>query len=159
MENIVIRPALPKDGKKICEMLCDIGALHHNGRPDIYRDNLRKYNEEQFADILLDPSAPVIAAVDENDAVVGYAFLQIKEVKDNAALCDRKYIYIDDFCVDESLRGRHIGRTLMTGVYDYARSIGISDIELNVWEFNENAIKFYERCGMTTQRRHMEIKL
>lgn len=32
-------------------------------------------------------------------------------------------------------------------------------IELKMWEFNEEALKFYESVGFTTYRRYTELKL
>lgn len=32
-------------------------------------------------------------------------------------------------------------------------------VELNCWNFNRQAIKFYEECGMNTQRLIMEVKI
>ena len=157
--EVKIRPAQKKDGAKIVEMLCDIGRLHEEGRPDIYRSNLCKYGIPEYEAILADESTPILAAVNEADEVVGYAFLQFKEIKDHPAFVDRKYIYVDDFCVDPSIRRAGIGRVLMNGVFDYARSLGINKVELNVWEFNESAVRFYESCKMTTQKRQMEIDL
>ena len=157
--EIKIRKAEPKDAPKIAEMLIGIGELHHNGRPDIYKDNLQKYNENDILQILKDENAPIFVAADENDAVAGYAFCQIKTVEDSKALVGRKFLYIDDFCVDEKYRKMHIGQTLMSAVTEETRKMGIDTIELNVWEFNESAIKFYEKCGFTTQKREMEIKL
>lgn len=157
--EIRIRKAEKKDAPKIAEMLVGIGALHHNGRPDIYKDNLQKYNESDILGILQDETSPVYVAADENDAVAGYAFCQIKEVKESKTLVGRKFMYIDDFCVDEKYRKMHIGQTLMQAVSEEARKMNVSSIELNVWEFNESAIKFYEKCGFNTQKREMEIVL
>ena len=157
--EIRIRKAEEKDAQKIAEMLIGIGALHHNGRPDIYKDNLQKYNESDILDILKDENSPIYVAADEEDVVAGYAFCQIKAVENNKALMDREFMYIDDFCVDEKYRKQHIGQTLIQSVLEEAKKIGVDGIELNVWEFNENAIKFYEKCGFTTQKREMEIKL
>lgn len=157
--EIKIRKAEPKDAEKIAEMLIGIGALHHNGRPDIYRDNLQKYNEKDILEILKDENSPIYVAADESDEVAGYAFCQIKTVENNKALVDRTFMYIDDFCVDEKYRKQHIGKNLMQGVLEEAKKIGVKSIELNVWEFNENAIRFYEKCGFTTQKREMEIVL
>ncbi len=157
--EIKIRKAKPKDAPKIAELLVGIGALHHNGRPDIYKDNLQKYNEEDILGILKDENMPVYVAADENDEVAGYAFCQVKTVENSKAYVHRKYMYIDDFCVDEKYRHMHIGQKLMSAVTQEARKMGIQSIELNVWEFNEGAISFYEKCGFTTQKREMEIKL
>ncbi len=157
--EIKIRKAEPKDAIKIAEMLIGIGELHHNGRPDIYKDNLQKYNERDILEILKDESTPVYVAADEEDNVAAYAFCQIKEVSESKALVGRKFMYIDDFCVDEKYRKMHIGQTLIQAVTEEAKKMGIPSIELNVWEFNESAIKFYEKCGFVTQKREMEIIL
>jgi hypothetical protein len=44
--------------------------------------------------------------------VHGYAFCQMTEVKDNLLLEDNKSLYIDDICVDERARGKHVGGVL-----------------------------------------------
>ena len=157
--EIRIRKAESKDAQKIAEMLIGIGTLHHNGRPDIYKDNLQKYNESDILEILKNESMLIYVAVDDEDSVAAYAFCQVKEVSESKALVGRKFMYIDDFCVDEKYRKMHIGQTLMQAITEEAKKIGISGIELNVWEFNESAIKFYEKCGFVTQKREMEIVL
>jgi len=153
------RKAQEKDAMKIAEMLVDIGALHHNGRPDIYKDNLQKYNEEDIKKILEDENLPVFVVTDENDNVAAYAFCIIKTVEETKALVGRKFLYIDDFCVDKNYRKMNVGTFLMEKVVEEAKEMSISSIELNVWEFNEGAVKFYEKCGFITQKREMEIIL
>ena len=68
-------------------------------------------------------------------------------------------MYIDDLCVDEAARGKHIGSALFDSVRDYAKSIGRHAITLNVWEGNDSAIRFYQNMGMHPQKIGMEIKL
>ena len=68
-------------------------------------------------------------------------------------------LYIDDICVDENARGKHIGKALFEFVHDYARSIGCNNITLNVWEDNDAALCFYRDMGMHVQKTTMETKL
>lgn len=157
--KIKVRKAQNKDAVKIAKMLISIGELHHTGRPDIYRDNLQKYDENDILEILKDENSPIFVATDENDEVAGYAFCQIKTVNQTDALVGRKYVYIDDFCTDEKYRRQNVGSMLMDYVKTEIKKMGIESIELNVWEFNDSAIKFYEKCGFVTQRREMEIKI
>ena len=153
------RKAMTKDAVKIAEMLIGIGTLHHNGRPDVYKGNLQKYNEQDILEILREENSPVFVATDEDDNVVGYAFCIIKTVEETKALVGRKFLYIDDFCVDENCRNMNVGKFIMENVVKEAKKTDVSSIELNVWEFNEGAIKFYEKCGFRTQKREMEIIL
>lgn len=157
--NIRIRRAEPKDGTAVIRLLVQIGALHHEGRPDLFRDDARKYNQAEFEEKLLNENEPVLVAVDDNDEVLGYMFGQINERKDHPVMKDARMLYIDDLCVDEKIRGGGIGKKLMDGACELAKELNCTKIFLNVWEFNENARKFYEKYGMTTFRRYMELDL
>lgn len=45
----------------------------------------------------------------------------------------------------------------MEGRKDYTRDKGFKRLELNMWEFNQGALEFYEAAGFETYRRYMEI--
>ena len=154
-----VRKAQLKDIPKICDLLSQVDLVHHNGRPDIYKDNLQKYNVEDILLILKDENSPVFVATDEDDNVAGYAFCIIRSIEETKAFVSRKFLYIDDFCVDEKYRKMHVGTFMMEKLLKEAKKMDISSIELNVWEFNESAVKFYEKCGFSTQKREMEIIL
>ena len=72
---------------------------------------------------------------------------------------DMRTLYVDDLCVDESARGKGIGTALMDAAVAFARAKSCHNVDLNVWEFNEGARAFYERYGMHTMKRYMEILL
>ena len=95
----------------------------------------------------------------DDGKIAGHAFCQITQVKDHRLLQDRKTLYIDDICVDETVRGQHIGRALYEYVRDYARSLRCNSITLNVWEGNDGAYAFYRRMGMKVQKTGMEAVL
>jgi ribosomal protein S18 acetylase RimI-like enzyme len=77
-------------------------------------------------------------------------------VKGHHLLQDIKTLYIDDICVDETARGKHIGKALYEYVRDYAKSIGCNNITLNVWEGNDRAMGFYRQMGYTPRKTVME---
>lgn len=157
--NIIIRRAENSDCDKVLLLLENIAQLHHNGRPDLFRSGAKKYSREELEVIFKDPGKPVFIAADENNNVLGYAFCIIIDYKNHSVFNDYRSLYIDDLCVDESVRGQNIGGRLFEAVKEYAKTNGVYNIDLNVWEFNERAIRFYERCGMKTQRRKMELIL
>lgn len=157
--NITIRKAQISDNNDVLRLLEQIAELHHIGRPDIFKGKTKKYSKEEFMEILKDKSKPVFVAVDEHDRVLGYVFCMIVKTKDHAVFKDIRSLYIDDFCIDTSLRGQHIGKKLFEAVKNYAYEIGVYNIDLNVWEFNAGAIEFYQKCGFATQSRRMELIL
>ena len=80
----------------------------------------------------------------------------LKQFLNDHVMTDIKTLYIDDLCVYEHLRGRHIGHQLYEYVLEYAKSIGCYNVTLNVWASNESAIRFYEKCGLVPQKIGME---
>ena len=74
-------------------------------------------------------------------------------------MTDIKTLYIDDLCVDETMRGHHIGRMLYEAALDFAREHGCYNLTLNVWSCNESAMNFYHSCGLKPQKVGMEIIL
>ncbi len=131
--------------------------VHHVIRPDLFKPNTTKYDEQELAALLDDDSRPIF--VFDNAGVLGYAFCMITKVKDDQLLQDIKTLYIDDICVDEKARGKHVGKALYEFVRDYAQSIGCNNVTLNVWEGNDAALSFYRNMGMKVQKTTMEIVL
>ena len=152
-----MRKARKEDIQRIVELLHQVNMVHHVIRPDLFKPYTTKYNEQELEAMLDDDSKPIF--VYDDGMVLGYAFCQITEVRDNQLLEDIKTLYIDDICVDENARGRHIGKALYEYVRDYAKSIGCNNITLNVWEGNEPASHFYRNMGMQVQKTTMEVIL
>lgn len=151
----MIRKAIEKDIPKISDLLSQVCLVHHNGRPDIFKQG-RKYSEEELQELLTDDSRPILVFTDENDEVQGYCFCIYQQHKDNSVLTDIKTLYIDDLCVDETLRGKHIGKELYEAAVNLARDSGCYNLTLNVWSCNTSAMKFYEAMGLIPQKIGME---
>lgn len=153
----MIRKAETGDISRIIELLHQVNMVHHVIRPDLFKPNTTKYDEHEIEALLSNDSMPIFI-YDDGD-VRGYAFCQITETKDNLLLQDLKTLYIDDICVDEKARGKHVGKALYEFVRDYAKSIGCYNITLNVWEGNDAACSFYRNMGMKVQKTTMETIL
>lgn len=153
---MVIRRAEQKDMAGINRLLRQVLMVHHNGRPDLFQANAKKYTDEELSELLRDDSRPVFVGVDEADNVMGYAFCIFQQHVNDNILTDIKTLYIDDLCVDENIRGQHIGSSLYEYVLEFARKSGCYNVTLNVWSCNESAKKFYEACGLVPQKIGME---
>ncbi len=154
-----VRLATAKEIPGILDLLVQVDMVHHNGRPDIFKGPATKYNENELAEILKNPETPVFICVDEDGNVLGHAFCIHKQELNNSVLTDIKTLYVDDICVDEKMRGKHVGKMLFEKVKDYASQNGFYNITLNVWSCNPNAMKFYEAMGFIPQKIGMEMIL
>ncbi len=89
----------------------------------------------------------------ENSKVVGLIMGYVREYD--------KYDYLDYKCprsgeiseliVSKSARSKGIGKMLMQKMEEYLKSIGCEYIFIDVFAYNENAIKFYEKQGYHTR--------
>ena len=140
------------------DLLKQVGEVHHQIRPDLFRAGAQKYSAADLEELLKDENRPIFGAI-EDGKLLGYCFCMIEEVKDNTVLCDTKSLYIDDLCVDENCRGQGIAKKLYDHVCNYAKSIGCCSVTLNVWCGNDNAMKFYENRGMKPRKIYMEASL
>ena len=153
----MIRRAEIKDISGIISLLHQVNMVHHVLRPDLFKPHTTKYNEQELEALIGDDSKPIF--VFDDGTILGHAFCMVTEVKDHKLLQDIKTLYIDDICVDENARGKHVGKALYEYVRDYAQSIGCNNITLNVWDGNDAALSFYRNMGMIVQKTTMEIVL
>ena len=153
-----IRRAESRDIPGMIELLYQVGGVHHDIRPDIFRSGALKYDEAALEELLKDETRPIFVAVEE-DLVLGYCFCVIKQFLNHEIFVNRSEFYIDDLCVDENHRGQGIARALFHHVTGYAKEHHFDAITLNVWCGNDNAMRFYENVGMKHRNIMMEMKL
>lgn len=153
-----IRFAQEQDVSGILALLRQVGQVHHQGRPDLFRDGAQKYGASQVLAMLDSSKTPVFVAVDGNQ-VLGYVFCQMKPCEHHPVFTDRLELYIDDLCIDQAHRREGIGQALFQAVKKYAAMRHCDYITLNVWRFNDSAMSFYEKAGFIQRNITMEMKL
>ncbi len=156
---MAIRTAQERDIPRLLSLLTQVDMVHHRGRPDLFKGPATKYTDQELRELLQDETRPIFVWTDENDTVMGYAFCIFQRHIGDNVMTDILTLYIDDLCVDESVRGSHIGTKLYDHVLSFAREKGCYNVTLNVWAFNESALKFYQKRGLKPQKIGMETIL
>lgn len=151
----MIRRAETRDIDRLNELLYQVQGVHAEGRPDIFKKGSKKYTTEELVSIIADDRTPIFV-YEEAGIVRGYAFCIFQETAETKQVWHRKTLYIDDLCVDEKERGKHIGRQLYDHVYAFARETHCNSVTLNVWALNGPAAAFYRRMGMQPLKTTME---
>ena len=95
----------------------------------------------------------------ENDKVIGLIMGIITKYD--------KYDYLDYKCpkrgeiteliVDSNIRSKGIGKALITKLEEYFKSVDCEYVLVDVFAYNENAIKFYDKAGFHP-RMYTDIK-
>lgn len=149
-----IRLAKEGDIPEIEELLRQVHGVHARIRPDLFIEGMQKYDKNQLSEIIADKNTPVFVCV-QGGKIAGYVFCRII-MEDAPSKAKITTLYIDDLCVDESLRSRGTGKKLFAFACDYAKSIGAYNLTLHVYSRNERAEGFYRAMGLVPQYTALE---
>lgn len=155
---MTVSPATKDQAPRITELLRYICELHAKGRPDVFVSGEPKYDEEGVCRLIDEKDTHVITAV-EDGRVIGYMIAKVKDGETGPHMRGMRTLYIDDICTAPEAARRGVGAALFEEAKRIGRDNGCVRVDLNVWEFNKAAIKFYEKMGMKVSRMHMECGL
>ena len=150
-----IREAGPGDYEALCAVLEEGDAYHRRALPHVFRPPAGPARSvEYMLGIMADENA-VFYVAERQGQIVGAIHVLIRETRQIPILVPRRYAVVDTLVVAKAHRRRGVGRALMEAGQRWAADRKASQIELNVWEFNEGALAFYEELGYRTASRHM----
>ena len=151
----MIRFAKPEDLARVNELRAQVHSVHAKGRPDVFYEEsgpeLKAYAETFLTE---ENKALIVAELD--GTVCGFACVELMTKPASLTCRERDYYAVHEFGVDENLRRSGVGKALIAFIKADAKEKGYDRIELNMWEFNESALRFYESVGFKTYRRYLE---
>ena len=155
MENLIVRYAKREELESVNKIRKQVNEVHVKGRPDLFREDGWQFIEP-FAYTRFDEenSGVIVAAIE--DEIVGFAVVQYIVRPESPYNKEQKYFHIEEFGVNEDHRRKGIATAMIDFVKQEARKRGFKKIELDMWEFNQDALAFYESAGLKTFRRYME---
>ena len=151
-----IRRASKADLPAVNTLLREVLAVHHTGRPDLFKAIGKKYSDEELISIFSSDETPVF--VYDDGQVLGYVFCAFQHAH-SGSLCPVSTLYIDDLCVSEHARGKGIGKRLFLYAKALARSRGCHNLTLHAWSCNPAALTFYTHLGLKPQYTALETVL
>jgi GNAT superfamily N-acetyltransferase len=97
-------------------------------------------------ELLADDTWAVFVA-DELGRVVGLVAVGVGDDPATETMLARRYGLVDPLVVAAGSRKSGIGRELMREAESWAKAKGVSELEAEVWEFDDGPRPFYERIG------------
>lgn len=157
-KQIIIRFAKESELVRVNELRKQVNDLHVEGKSEIFRAGFNDELRDFIYKIWKDPEQKIVVA-ELNGVVCGFAVLHHIHRPGNPFMLERDFMDVDEFCVDKEYRRQGIATKMMSFIRNYTKEKGIKHLELNMWEFNQDALAFYEAVGFKTYRRYMEMKV
>lgn len=153
--NFSIREAIKQDYEALCEIYEEVDFFHAEALPCVFRKVDGPARSRDFVfNAIADKNSALFVAEKEGQ-IIGFVHILIREAQDIPILVPRRYVYIGELVVKKEFRRSGVGRSLIEKTHQWALDKGITQVELNVWEFNSGAIVFYEKLGYQTASRKM----
>lgn len=154
---ITIRRATLEDYPGFLSVARETHEHHVALLPDIFRSAEVAVPEEYFAGLVTGEQSCIFLAK-QGGVVVGYATLQLHHTLYDIQV-PRTAGFIDNFGIAEVCRRMGVGRLLFEACCEQAKAMGASSLDLDCWEANQGAIRFYERLGMRVSRCRFTLDL
>ena len=141
--DAIIRFVSPLDMNALIQ-LCVEHAAYEKADYDPYG------KKEALSMRLFSPPPPLYClVVEQNEVIIGYATY----MKQFSTWDARYYLYLDCLYLNEKARGQGLGEQLMYRIKEEAQKLGLSEIQWQTPDFNEGAIRFYQRLGATNKNK------
>lgn len=134
---ISIRPALEADSALILQLINDLAEYEKLSH--IVVADIQKISETLFGE---KPSAEVLIAEYE-DYPAGFALF----FSNYSTFLAKPGFYLEDLYVKPELRGKGIGKALLSKIAQLAVERNYGRVEWSVLDWNEPAIGFYKKIG------------
>lgn len=152
----MVRYATREELERVNELRKMVNEVHCNGRPDIFKGGFCKELQEYILTLWENDNSDVIVVIRDGE-ICGFACVDYVERPESPYNLARRFYHINEFCVDEKYRRQGVAIELFEFIKKEAATKNFDKIELDMWEFNDGALKFYESVGFRTYRRFMEF--
>lgn len=151
----MVRKMQGKDFEQVNKIFKEVHQFHCKNTP--FFKNIDPCEKEFFIEMLKEKNIVKLVEV-KNDIVRGFLIGQLLQ-KEGRLSKSRKILFIDNLGVETRFQKKGVGECLIGFAKSIAKENDCTEIELNVWTFNSNAIKFYNHIGFQEIRKTMQLQI
>ncbi len=153
--DFAIREAVLKDYEELCEVFEEVDVLHREALPHVFREFDGPARTKGYISGIIADGNSALFVAEHDGQIIGLVHISVRKSSDIPVIVPRRYAVMENLAVKEEFRRSGVGRVLVEIAHQWALDKEITQVELNVWEFNKGAIAFYEQLGYTTASRKM----
>ena len=152
---MVIKKATMMDFEEIHSIFEEVHDLHLENTKNTFK-NIDPFTKEEFLEVLDDTNSFFLVA--EEIKIIGFIHAFINE-REGRKTKFKRTMHIEQLGVRKTEHSRGIGTKLIDEIKNIAKENKCDNIILDVYSFNDNAIKFYKNKGFKEKRIKMELEL
>jgi GNAT superfamily N-acetyltransferase len=138
--NITLKVAKKQDCPRLIELVNELAVFEK--LPNEVTVSLQEFEDAGFGN---NPVWKAFVAID-NDVIIGFALYYVR-----FSTWKGRRVYLEDFIVTEEYRGKGIGKLLFEQIIKETKELGYSGMVWQVLDWNEPAIKFYNKYEATIE--------
>jgi len=146
--NIALRVAKKEDCPRLIELVNELAVFEK--LPEEVTVSLQEFEDSGFG------ANPVWKAfvAEDNNVIIGFALYYVR-----FSTWKGRRVYLEDFIVTEEYRGKGIGKLLFEQIIKETKELGYSGMVWQVLDWNEPAIKFYNKYEATIEEGWLNASL
>ena len=152
----MVRPGTLQDLEQVNEIRRQVNDLHVNGEPTIFKSGFSKEMQE-YVKTFIGSDTKQLFVAENNGNICAFAMIEIVVKPETPYAYEQKFLDLQELGTNESCKGKGYGKELINYIKQYAKQNSVNQIRLNMWSFNEGALKFYNKMGFSTFRRHLRL--
>ena len=154
----MVRFAEEKDLDIINELRKQVNDIHVEGRPDVFKAGFGSEIRD-FAKVIINGENSDIIVAERNGIICGMVCVDYVNKPETPYSKARSFYHVQEIAVDANHRRQGVAKELLEFMIADAKKRNLGKIELDVWEFNDSAIEFYQAVGFRQTRRWMEYEV
>lgn len=145
----IIRPAVEKDFPAISALYRETYQLHHQAHPDSYKETPEyPLARGTFLNLLEDEDEAILVA-EVDGMVIGMMNISIEEEGESRLHHPYRRVVVDELSVTQDWRRKGVGRAFLQQAEKWAKEKETRQLTVIVYNFNQEALAFYESQGYT----------
>lgn len=153
---MTVRNLTKEDYEAVLALYTELDRIHYETRSDYFGKRECSYPKDAYEEVLEDSECLMLGAFEEN-RILGTVRATLWNK--SGMIEGIKTVCLDNIYVLPEARRKGIAKKFFSSVESWAREQGAVRLDLHVWDFNRDAIAFYQNMGMDFQYHVMEKKL
>ena len=163
-DDVVVRLARMEDMQTLCKLYAEFHEFHVRGVADrlVSLGETDPHHDAELRDNLekiINEDSSVILVAEIANQIVGLAEVYVRKDEPNPARVSYRYGHLQSLIVTEAFRRHGVGTKLVDAAEQWVKEKGATEMRLDIWEFTEGPLEFYEHTGYRTLRRTLVRQL